>query len=279
MARAFEALRGAADAKQRIEIVKAQVRWIAERDSACGDKSGAALGACLADQSRQRTSFLNGAPEAGPGAPGKLTPYFRIEKGGKGRTDVDIEVFKFVSPSSAAERAFNAAVEKLTSDVPQPDKDEPASDFSYSVTMTIAYASPKLISANAVTSTYLGGAHPNNSSDNINLDVAAARETTFDNLIDKAAAQKIFSLCAKQVEDQKREAEGADADLGADVLKSLRETVVSVTGDLKLWSFGADKATIGYDADVVGAHTEGVFDCTIPYSTLRPLAKPGFPLP
>ncbi len=279
MTRAFEALRAAADPRQRAESLKAQVRWVATRDGVCRDSQDAALAACLTDESRRRTLYLRAAPAAGPGAPGRLAPFFRIEKGGKGHTDIQIEAYEFIAPADDAQRAFNAAVDTLTRDIPQPDKDAPKDRWRYELGMTIAYASPRLLSAHAVTASDLGGAHPNVSSANVNIDVAAGREARFDGLLDGDGAQKIFAACAQQVEEQKQESEGADVAIPADVLKSLREAVVRATGDLRHWSFGADKARVDYDAEVVGSRSEGAFDCTIPYATLRPLAKAGFPLP
>jgi hypothetical protein len=78
---------------------------------------------------------------------------------------------------------------------------------------------------------------------------------------------------------EKKRREGADADVDGDALKQLRQSVAAVTGDLKSWSFGADAATVSYDPYAVGAYAEGAFTCEIPYATLRPLAKPDFPLP
>jgi hypothetical protein len=49
--------------------------------------------------------------------------------------------------------------------------------------------------------------------------------------------------------------------------------------DLKTWSFGAEAATIDYDAYAVGAYAEGAFNCMVPYATLHPIAKAEFPLP
>jgi hypothetical protein len=82
-----------------------------------------------------------------------------------------------------------------------------------------------------------------------------------------------------QVVADKRTREGADAGLAADDLKALRQNIATVTAALNTWSFGADAATVSYDPYTVGAYAEGEFSCDIPYATLRPLAKPSFPLP
>ena len=38
-------------------------------------------------------------------------------------------------------------------------------------------------------------------------------------------------------------------------------------------------AVINYDPYAVGAYAEGAFSCSVPYATLRPLARSDFPLP
>jgi uncharacterized protein YecT (DUF1311 family) len=280
MTKAYSALHASIDAKQRTALLKAQVQWLSNRDGACFEKEKTALASCLAEESNERRLFLSGGALAGPGYQGRLAPVFRIEPGGKGRTDVDIEVLKFLAPASAAERAFNAEVDKLSSDVIQPDKDDSQrDDYAYSWHMRLKYASPRLLSAHADGYSSTGGAHPNSYSHDINIDIGAGREAAFDSLLDPANAQKIFTLCFDQVIADRKSREGADGDLDAEGLKALRKDVATATGALNTWSFGADAADVSYDPYAVGSYVEGDFTCKIPYATLRPLAKSGFPLP
>jgi uncharacterized protein YecT (DUF1311 family) len=280
MTKAYSALHAAIDVKQRAALVKSQVQWLAERDGACFDKESAALGACLMGESNERRLFLSGGALAGPGYSGKLVALFRIEKGGPGRTDVDVEVMKFAAPANAGERAFNAAVDKLSSDVPQPGKEDARrDDYAYSWKMRLAYVSPHLISAHADGYSSTGGAHPNSYSADINIDLDVGREAAFDSLLDKAGAERVFALCFDQVVADRKDREGADGALDAEGSKTLRKDIAAATGALKTWSFGADAATVSYDGYAVASYAEGEFSCKIPYATLRPLAKPGFPLP
>jgi uncharacterized protein YecT (DUF1311 family) len=279
LGKTFAALHAAFDPKAKSQLGAAEVAWLALRDSNCAEEKGSALGACLARETRARIAFLSGAPDAGPGAPGRLAPVFRMQKGGKGRTDVDVQLLKFADAATPAERAFNAAVDRLTNDLENPSKDDPLADqWSYTWSMRLAYASPKLLSAHAEGGSFMGGAHPNSYSVNINVDVARGREATFADMLDKPAANKIFALCMKQVRDEKTEREGS-ADDDSDAAKTLADSVAEATGDLKAWSFGADAATISYDPYAVGAYAEGAFSCSAPYATLRPLARADFPLP
>jgi uncharacterized protein YecT (DUF1311 family) len=280
MSAAFQALLQGAPVSQRPQIAAAQARWLPTRDGDCVDSKGPGLGACLARESDQRRAFLAGQPEAGPGAPGKIAPWFRYEKGGKGRSEVDLELLKFVNPQSAAERTFNAAVEKLTSDIVQPEKDEPNPDsFAYDWSMRLTYASPRFISAHLTGYTNSGGAHPNSSTANVNLDIAAGREARFDDAFAPEGAAKIFARCLQSVREQKKEKMGDDAPKSAADLASLTHDLQEATRNLSAWSFGADTATIDYDPYAVGSYAEGPYVCEIPYATLRGLAKPGFPLP
>ena len=103
------------------------------------------------------------------------------------------------------------------------------------------------------------------------------RALAFADLLDNEAATKVFGLCFDQVRKQKIDKGETAEDLGD--LTDLRKSVAEATGDLQRWSFGAETATIDYDPYAVGAYAEGAFTCTIPYATLRPLAKADFPLP
>ncbi len=280
LSKAFEALRAGDDPKARAQLVAAEVVWLARRDARCSDRQGAALSACLAAQSRARLAFLTGAPEAGPGAPGQIAPAFLMQKGGNGRADIDIQTLRFVSPASPAARAFNAAVDRLASDLEEPEKDDPQADkFVFRWSMRLAYASPRLISAHADGYSFTGGAHSNSYGVDVNVDVARGREATFDDLLDKPAAQRIFALCVDQVRDKKKEAGEWDENSDAWGPKQLVKDVAGASADLKAWSFGGDAATIGYDPYAVGPYSDGPFECKIPYAVLRPLARPDFPLP
>jgi uncharacterized protein YecT (DUF1311 family) len=279
MNKAYGALRAMLDPAQRAALAKAQAAWLSQRYGACFDKHGADLGVCLADETGKRSRFLNAAPEAGPGYSGKLVPFFRMEKGGKGKTDVDVQAFRFAAPASGAERAFNAAVDKSLGGIRQPLAGNHSDTYAFGLTMTLAYASPHLLSARAEVYADLGGAHPSSGSFDINIDPHGGRELVFD-LVDNAGAQKIFALCFDQVLARKKEHEGDDAKLlDAEAMKDLHSDVAAATEKLTAWGFGGKSATVSYDPYTIGARWEGPFSCEVPYAFLRPLAKPRFPLP
>ena len=168
----------------------------------------------------------------------------------------------------------------MSSDVEEPDKDDPQADkYGYRWSMRLAYASPRLISARADGHSRTGGAHPNSYSVDINVDAAQGREATFDDLLDKPAAQKIFGLCLDQARDKKKENGEWNEDSDAWGSKQLVKDVADASAGLKAWSFGGEAATIAYELYVVGPYADGPFECKIPYAILRRPARPHFPLP
>jgi uncharacterized protein YecT (DUF1311 family) len=280
MSKAFSDLLSGVDAKARAAATAAQIAWIKDRDRTCGDKKAGELASCLTSQSESRRAFLSGQPQEGPGAASRIVPWFRIEKGGRGKADVDMELLKFADPKSPGERAFNAATAKFLEDIIEPEKDDPAADnYAFETRMTLVYASPKLVSAQASGYTDSGGAHPNSYVANVNYDVAADRLLKFQDAFDAKAAQKIYVRCGDQVKAQKKERMGSDAPLAPDDLKELAKNIADSTGDLANWSLGATKADVVYNPYAVGSYAEGAYDCELGYDLLRSLVKPGFPLP
>jgi uncharacterized protein YecT (DUF1311 family) len=280
MSEAFSALLAGASSSERAQIEATQSRWLQTRDYGCEGAAGAELGACLMRESDERRSFLLGQPEAGPGTSGRIAPTFRFEKGGHGRAALDLELLKFVDPDTDAARAFNAAVEKATGDIVEPEKGEPQDDkYEYDWSMRLTYASPRLISARLDGFSCTAGAHPNTVSHNINIDVAAGREARFEDAFAPESTEKIFALCDQSLREQKKQRLGDEAPKGVDELATLAKEIRDATRDLGAWSFAADKATVVYDRYAVGAYYEGAYACEIRYVQLREWAKPGFPLP
>ena len=280
MAEAFSASMALESPAAKPMLAAAQVRWLRDRDFACDAFKSAELSACLARESARRRAFLAAEPEAGPGAPGRLAPLFRIKQGSKRNAGIDLQLLKYPSPATPAERAFNAAVDKLVGPLDEPQADDPSpGQYEYDRTMRLTYASPRLISAHLDGFNDTGGAHPITFSGNVNIDVNEGREARFSDFIDAAGAKAVFALCLKEIVAEKRRRMGADAPLGPDDLKELAKTIAEATGQLTSWSFGADRATVTYDPYAVGAYVEGAYACEIPYMTLKPLAKTSFPFP
>jgi uncharacterized protein YecT (DUF1311 family) len=277
LGKVFETARSAMPANERTALVAAERRWIERRDANCATATGSALSACLRDETNARIAYLTGAPMAGAGSPHALVPFLRQQQGGKGRADINIQLLRFAAPATAGEKAFNAEITRLAR-THEPEKDDPQADhFTFEWSMTLPYASSRLISAHASGALYTGGAHPNQFTANFNLDVRRQHLLTFNDLVAAPAAKTIVALCMEQVSEQKRERSVNEH--WSDVPQASIDTIAEATNDLKAWSFGKDTATIDYDPYAVGSYAEGTYTCKIPYTTLRPLAKPDFPLP
>ena len=191
-----------------------------------------------------------------------------------------MELIKFVDPKTAGERAFNEAVTKFLDEIVEPEKGEYGSDhFEVANQMRLVYAAPKLVSAQASVFADIGGAHPNSYVTNVNLDIGANRLAKFDDLLDDAAAKKVFAICLDQVKAAKKQNMGDDAPLSPDDLKALANNIEDVTSQIGSWSFEAKQAVVTYNPYMVGSYVEGAYECKLGYDVLRPLAKPGFPLP
>ena len=280
LGKAYASLLGSSSVAQRAAISGAQARWLKTRDSACADQKGPALSTCLATQSDERRAFLIAQPLAGPGAPDRLAPWFRFEKGAKGKAEVNLELIKFAEAKTPAEHAFNAAVDAAYGEITQPGKDDPAADrYAYDWTMRLVYASPRLVSAEVSGFFDTGGAHPNSTLFNINVDLAADRIARFPDAFDAKAAAKLVALCKAAVLTTKQARLGADGMPKGDELKQFDKDIDAATRDLSAWSFNADKAVVSYAPYTLGAYAEGGYSCEIPYATLRSLTRPEFPLP
>lgn len=276
MAKAFAVAIANLSASDRTTALAAQIEWIGERDRSCEPGAKPKLAACLAGQSAIRRAYLAAEPEAGPGAPGRLAPLFRVEKGDDAKARINLQVLRYPAPATPAERAFNAAVERAVGPLDQPTGDVAGDNpWEYVRSMRLAYASPRLVSAHLAAYNSTGGAHPSAYSTDINILVDEGREAKLADLLDARSQQKMFDFCLKSLRMQKKARLGEDLPFEY----NLPEAVAGATQKLDAWSFGPNSATISYDAYAVGTYAEGPYDCVIPYSLLKPLARPDFPLP
>ena len=123
----------------------------------------------------------------------------------------------------------------------------------------------------------------------LNLDLKAGRLLAMDDLLEPARLADVGTLCRAQLASQLKErvtGDGEDPDRDAETkarfaeeLKPIAEASGDMIKALSNWRFGASAATIVFVQDSIAAHVYGAFDCTVPYASLRPIAKPGFPLP
>jgi uncharacterized protein YecT (DUF1311 family) len=259
----------------------AQLEWIHTRDTACAAANAVKpLSSCLAEQSRERQRFLDGRPRAGDSSLSLFRPVFIFRPATNGSAPLSIEAIKFAGTGEWQSRlnaTIDAAVKRAMSDA-EAAKDNPGGHDNYSVDLEIdlAYATSRMVSVQVDSGSYLGQAHPDSESYNINFDTARGRELTFNDLLDEARAKPVFEFCRSQVAKQKRE-RSDDPDHWNDDVESAE--AAEGTRNFSSWRFSASSVDVYYGAYGFGGYGQCMCTCTIPYSMLRPIAKQEFPLP
>ena len=275
MVAAYEALRAGLPPAGRDALLRAQRNWLKRRGYSCQDDAPD-LGACLARETAQWRDYLAGRPEAGPGTGAPLEPVFVQRPGRKGATEVDVALLRVRNPVRPGERAFNAEIERLLAAVPGDEDVEKDRTYSYSQTLRLTYASPRLLSARLDGYSYTGGAHGMPDSSGLILDMASGRAPVFAEVFDTAARDALVAACDAQVMVQKkaRDSLPASADDKAAYAKSLSAGV----SDFGNWSLSPAGAWIVFNPYELGSYAEGRYECTLPLPVLRRLSR-GLPLP
>ncbi|MBR1162410.1 lysozyme inhibitor LprI family protein [Bradyrhizobium elkanii] len=260
---------------------RSQTEWIKSRDAVCAAPNAIKpLSACLAVQSRERQGYLDGRPRAGDVSDRLFRPVFISRPAKNGSADLAISDIEFVGNGDWQSRLnmlLDSAVKRAISDA-EAGKENPGPHDNYEVSLDIdvPYASSRLVSVHVTSGSYLGQAHPNSGSYNINFDRTLNRQLKFDDLLDEASARPVFEFCRSQVAEQKKQ-RSDHADHWKD---DVELTEVSENSkDLKSWSFDATAAVIDYGSYGFGGYGQCMCSCTIPYSMLRPIVKKDFPLP
>ena len=283
MVATYDKLRAAADANGKDALRISQLRWIAQREG-CSYPEAVDVPACVANMTYGRKAVLTALPETGPGDGSDLAPWFVQKEGRKGGWDIGFDLVRYAQPQSEGEELFNREVEALTapallenSTLGTAREKVPADRmFAYSVSLTPTFASKRLISALADSYVDLGGAHPSNWTRAINVLLDEGRRLGFGDLFPKETSGIFAKLCSDQLIAARR-VRNSDAtmnlDDGADI------TILSHVKDLENWSFSSDKATIMFDAYLIGSHAEGAYSCDLDLARLKAHALPGAPLP
>ena len=267
MSAAFSAVEASEPKPAQKVLADNQSAWIESRDINCGTGddgtklSGAQLSQCLLGETEARQRFLSGQPEEGPGDPDQIIP--TVVEGVDGTF---IESFHFAAPKTPGEKLFNALVAKELKLVHvAKNEDDYTDDFS----MVLTYASPQLISAH-IEGTDLKPtlAHPMPYARQINVDLTSGKALTFADAFAPEALPELQQSCLPQVV----------AYTSPDGNSAIDQRVADVNlavGDLNQWQFGATKATVAFYAYADEIHAS----CSFDYTKLRPMVKPGFPLP
>jgi len=270
MAAAFETLLAASSPADRAVFEDSQRAWLDDRDTDCdADTDGTpakpgSLVTCLAGEDAERTRFLAGQPEAGPGTPDRIVPVMREGHG-------FIWSFRFADPRTAAEKLVD---DRLDGEIAalHIGKTADVDDYSDNFDAELNYASADFLSASVV------GDHLAPTPDkavltfdyNLNVDMRSGRLLGFSDAFPATALTGLQQKCAVELHDYLEPGPGQTA---ADA-KAAKDQLDAYVANLDKWSFGATEARINLDPG-----DEDPYVCHLSYETLRPLAKAGFPLP
>jgi uncharacterized protein YecT (DUF1311 family) len=278
MADAYGRLAAELSPDERKALLASQRAWLKLRGNTCQGDEGVTA-SCLVKRTEQRSRYLAGLPETGPGSGSRLRPIFRQESGPRLQYEVDVNALKFETPSLPGEKLFNARVDKLLAELPK-NRPRDKAELLYSawLTVSMAYASPAFLSAHVATYEFSGGAHGNSATTNINIDTASGKLATFADLFTSGAQSEFEQSCWTQFIKQKAE-KGPDETISADDTKTYRATMKQSVAALENWTFSADKASIGFDPYALGAYAEGTYSCDFDADLLKRLRKPASLLP
>jgi hypothetical protein len=279
MTAAYGEVRKALTPEERKALLESQRKWLGSRDQ-CEDVTVEKTQACLREKTEERRALLAGEPMSGPGTGSRMIPVFIQQEGSKTQYAVDFNLIRFAKPKSKAEKLFNSEIDKLAETAPvgphgqDLDLEVPLESIA---SVTVSYASPRLLSALIDSWSFDGGAHGNGETTNINMDVGRGETLKSEDIFPEAAFGPLKDACKAQILAKK--SDGNDGYNPADDPTYSEETIATYMKSLDQWHFFASKAIVIFDAYEIGSYAEGPYECEFPMAKLKTLAKPGAPLP
>lgn len=275
---AYAAVRSAAPAAEQKMLARSQKRWIAEREFCSGDDTGVA--ACIAQKTKDRLSLLLGTPETGPGSDARMVPVFLVQDGTKKQWDIDMSLIRFADAQTTGEKLFNRLVDAILKQAKLGPHGEDSNDRIYAMedTLSLTYASARLVSARHDFYIDEGGAHGNYGTSNINIDMVSGRQIGIKDIVDEKGAGILTLWCKKEIDAERRKRVPDADDVPYDE-KTRDATIATTVRDLTSWSIGADEITVSFDPYAVGAYAEGAYSCSFPTKGVKELALPKALLP
>ena len=275
---AYAAVKAASTPQEQKMLARSQKRWIGEREFCSGDDKG--VDACIAQKTRERLSLLLGAPESGPGAEAKMVPVFLVQDGTTRQWDIDMSLIRFADPQTAGEKLFNRLVDGILKQAKLGPHGEDSHDMVFAMedTLSLTYASPRLVSARHDFYINEGGAHGNYGTGNFNVDMTNGREIGIADIVDDKAAGILTLWCKKEIDAERRKRVPDAGDVPYDET-TRDQTIAETVRDVKSWSIGAEEITVSFDPYAVGAYAEGSYSCSFPTKGVKALALPDAPLP
>lgn len=279
VAAAYDAVKALSSADQRIMLEKAQLRWIARRGKTCPEAEEG-LPACIANMIRDRLALLEAKPDSGTPPALRIIPVFIVQDGTPAQYDLDITMLRMLDAKTPGDHRFNAIADEMAAMARLGPHGEDTQGRIYESIDSEAFrlASPKLYSVEQSYWSFTGGAHGYGGTNSFNFDPVTGRDYEFGDFFPEAAATALMASCKSQIMAEKTARLGAGYDAAKDTL--LQDDIIAEhVATLGAWSFSMQAATIGFDAEVIGSHAEGGYDCRFPMADLKALALPAAPLP
>ncbi len=262
-------------------LARSQKRWLKWRESCPQTDEGTS--ACVNRMTAERLRLFRGEAETGPGTGGKIVPQFIIQEGTTKQYDLDIAVLRYTEPRSKAEKRFNAIADDIVSALKIGPHGEDAGESVYGQQddMSIAYASPRLMSVVHGYYSNQGGAHGNWGLENFNIDMKTGKILEIGDVLDEDGAAEIRNACKAQLREEKvKRLKEYDSGYNPDTDEFFKDDIIAEhVATFSRWTIREDSVTITFDPYAIGAYAEGRYECKIAMDELEGLALDGAPLP
>lgn len=270
---------GLSTESEKAMLAKVQQSWIAERIDNCGDLDSESLAECLDEGLDDRIAEMKAVPDSGPGASSRVIPVYVTQQGDATHYSLYAQAYRFADPKSEGEKLFNAHVADVLAKLPlaaQPEAPE-GEVLESDTSMSIKYASPKLLSAAAFwwhdnAEDGVGGLQT------FNINLETGKDITIADLVSEQSATTMRDTCRARIIEQKKVQ--IDEFYKPEEDPMLKDEVIAEhIATLSRWMITAEDAAILFDSGVIGDDEEGDYECTFTMAELKKLALPGAPLP
>lgn len=262
-------------------LARAQRRWIADRESSC-PQSDLGLEGCIEDMTEARLAMFEGKAGSGPGVEGRIIPVFIVQEGSETVYDLSLDLLRFVKAETPGQKRFDAIAQSIGKRVKLGPHGEDTMGRIYAMdeSLSVTYASPKLMSVLHSYWSDTGGAHGNGGTESYNFDMQTGRDLSIQDFLSEDAAGQIAIRCKRQIIAEKKERwQGDEPYLPAEDTFLSDDVIAEHVATMSRWSFTESEASIVFDAYAIGSYAEGSYDCRFPIADMKAMAVPGAPLP
>lgn len=274
---------------QQAQLKSNQRAWLKQRSDSCGYGEPPERTTCLLDKTRERTAFLTGKPETGPGLTRTLVPYVVSRPQSKTKCTAEMAVSLFGDPAPASgEALFDKAMKDLLASLESENGERTVEpDFEYDCVYeggsNLTYGSPDLIAAHVSYYVYSGGAHGNGNTVGFIVDLKNARVPSFKDVFPASGTAALVAACTEALRSEKMTRFADQSDPGSDPtvkaqvdedMKTYADTIAEGVQDFTNWLVYDDRAEVYFAPYAIGSYAEGDYTCALPKSLLQSAAGP-----